>query len=66
MLANYVVAAAWGGRWAPRIAGHFRRFAAWLGHRFAVPGIGAEHGAAARRARFEHEARAAARAWLMV
>jgi hypothetical protein len=66
MWANYVVTAAWGGRWAPRIAARFRRLAAWLELGFTVPGAGARHGAAARRARFEQEARAAARAWLMV
>ena len=66
MLANYVVTAAWGGRWAPRIAGRLRGFAIWLAHRLAVRGAAEEHGAAARRARFEHEARAGARAWLMV
>ena len=66
MWANYVVTAAWGGRWAPRIAARLRRLAAWLGQGFIVPGAGTRHGAAERRARFEHEARAAARAWLMV
>jgi len=65
MLANYVVTAAWGGRWPPRLARRLRRLVARLGHGFAVPG--ADRGAVAeRRARFEHEARAAARAWLMV
>ncbi|MBK7661717.1 MAG: hypothetical protein IPJ28_22490 [Betaproteobacteria bacterium] len=66
MLANYVVTAAWRGRWAPRMAGRLRGFAAWLGHRWAVTGPAEGCGAAARRARFEHEARAAARAWLTV
>jgi hypothetical protein len=66
MWANYVVTAAWGGRWAPRTAVRLRRLAAWLEHGFTVPGAGTGHGAAERRARFEQEARAAARAWLMV
>ena len=66
MLANYVVAAAWGGRWVPRIAARLRRIATGLEYGFNVPGAGARHGAAGRRARFEQEARATARAWLMV
>jgi hypothetical protein len=65
MLANYVVTAAWGGSWLPRLAEGTRRLAARIGHRFTVPGTG--HGEVAeRRARFGDEARAAARAWLMV
>ena len=66
MLANYVVTAAWGGRWAPRVAGRLRGLVARLGYRLAVTGAAEGCGAAARRARFEHEARAAARAWLTV
>ena len=66
MLANYVVTAAWSGRWAPRIAGWLGGLAARIGRRLAAPGMAEGHGAAARRARFEHEARAGARAWLMV
>lgn len=65
-MANYVVTAAWRGRWAPRMAGRLRGFATWLAHRLAVPGAAEGRSAAARRARFEHEARAGARAWLMV
>jgi len=66
MLATYLAKTAWAGAWMPALAG-----------RLKLPGAGLAHAQHARRARaageadearlrFEQEARAAARAWLMV
>lgn len=65
MLANWVVVAGWRGAWVPRAVAGSRRLAARLVHALRVEG--ARRGAEAeRRARFEHEARAAALDWLMM
>ena len=65
MQVNDVVTAAWGGARDALLAGWMGRLASRLGHGWHVPGTtGAEP--AGRRARFECEAGAAARAWLMV
>lgn len=66
MLATYLAKTAWAGAWMPALAG-----------RLNLPGAGVARASPARvtraagtadeaRLRFEQEARAAARAWLMV
>ena len=66
MLANYVLGTAWGGEWFPALAGGWRRLGAGPAHADVVHRARRTGEAGEARARFEHEARAAARAWLMV
>lgn len=66
MLATYLAKTAWAGAWMPALAGRLKRPGAGVAHALHARHPWTAGEAAEARLRFEQEARAAARAWLMV
>lgn len=66
MLATYLAKTAWAGAWMPALAGRLIRAGTEVAHAPHARLAGLPGEVSEARLRFEHEARAAARAWLMV
>ena len=66
MLATYLAKTAWAGALMPALAGRLRRPGAGVAHAMQARRPLPAGEAAEARLRFEQEARAVARAWLMV